>query len=125
MKKIKNFKLKIGDPVQIITGDDKGKTSEIIKINKKKGKITVKNLNLVTKHLPSQNKEEKGEIKKIERQIDISNVMFFDTINIKKTRLSYIKKESLNLKKKKTRITKKTNLVIKINDFQSKKRISN
>ena len=43
--------LKKGIQVKIITGKDKGKTGEILEINKKLGKIKIKSINMIKKHL--------------------------------------------------------------------------
>ena len=44
------MKIKMGNQVKIITGKDKGKTGEVIEINRKLNMIKVKAINLVKKH---------------------------------------------------------------------------
>ena len=43
-------KLKIGDKVRVIAGSEKGKDGEIIAVNREKNTVTVKGLNMMTKH---------------------------------------------------------------------------
>ena len=65
--------LKKGIQVKIITGKDKGKTGEILEINKKLGKIKIKSINMIKKHL-KPTKENKGGIISKENFIHLSNV---------------------------------------------------
>ena len=53
--------LKKGTQVKIIAGKDKGKTGEILEINRKLNKIKVKSINMIKKHL-KPSKENKGGI---------------------------------------------------------------
>ena len=43
--------LKKGAQVKVITGKDKGKTGEILEINRKLNKIKVKTINIIKRHL--------------------------------------------------------------------------
>ena len=69
--------LKKGTQVKIIAGKDKGKTGEILEINKKENKVLVKSINIVKKHL-KQTKEKKGGIISKESFIHQSNVKNID-----------------------------------------------
>ena len=69
--------LKKGTQVKIITGKDKGKTGEILEINKKLNKIKVKSINMMKKHL-KPTKENKGGILSKESFIHQSNVKNID-----------------------------------------------
>jgi large subunit ribosomal protein L24 len=77
--------LKKGTQVKIITGKDKGKTGEILEINKKLSSIKVKEINLVKKHL-KPTKENKGGIVSRESFIHQSNVKNIDTKKIKESK---------------------------------------
>jgi large subunit ribosomal protein L24 len=66
--------LKIGDNVKIISGSEKSKTGEILKIYPKTGKILVKGINFKFKHIKPNKENEIGEIKQIEAPIHHSNV---------------------------------------------------
>ena len=69
--------LKKGIQVKIISGKDKGKTGEILEINKKLNKIKVKSINMMKKHL-KPTKENKGGIVSKESFIHQSNVKNLD-----------------------------------------------
>ena len=69
--------LKKGTQVKIISGKDKGKTGEILEINKKLNKIKVKSINMMKKHL-KPTKENKGGIVSKESFIHQSNVKNLD-----------------------------------------------
>jgi len=69
------YKIKKGDIVKIITGDDKGKTGEVLKVMPKKGKVIVKGCKLAKKAVkPDKEKHPEGGFIQIEMPIDISNV---------------------------------------------------
>ena len=69
--------LKKGTQVKIISGKDKGKTGEILEINRKLNKIKVKSVNLVKRHT-KPTKENKGGIISKESFIHQSNVKNVD-----------------------------------------------
>jgi len=66
--------IKLGDNVKIISGFDKNKIGEVIKINRNTGKILVKGINYKFKHIKPNTDNEVGEIKQIEAPIHHSNV---------------------------------------------------
>ena len=67
----------MGNQVKIITGKDKGKTGEVIEINRKLNTLKVKAVNLVKKH-QKPTKENKGGIISKESFIHYSNVKNLD-----------------------------------------------
>ena len=69
--------LKKGTQVKIITGKDKGKTGEILEINRKLNKVKIKAINMVKKHT-KPTKENKGGIVSKESFIHQSNVKNID-----------------------------------------------
>ena len=69
--------LKKGSQVRIITGKDKGKTGEILEIDRKKNKVKIKSINIIKKHL-KPTKENKGGIISKESFIHQSNLMNID-----------------------------------------------
>ena len=66
--------VKIGDQVTVISGFNKGETGEIIKINRKTGKVVVQGINFKFKHVKPNTENEIGEIKQFEAPIHHSNV---------------------------------------------------
>ena len=73
--------LKKGTVVKIITGKDKGKTGEILEINRKLNKVKIKSINMIKRHT-KPTKENKGGILSKESFIHQSNVK---NIDIKKS----------------------------------------
>jgi large subunit ribosomal protein L24 len=74
MTKTDKMHVKIGDIVIIISGFHKNEIGEIIKINKKTGKVLVKGINFKFKHVKPNTENEIGEIKQFEAPIHHSNV---------------------------------------------------
>lgn len=74
MKTEQKIHLKIGDTVTIISGFNKNETGEVIKINRKTGKVIVKGINFKFKHVKPNTENEIGEIKQFEAPIHHSNV---------------------------------------------------
>lgn len=74
MPKKQKLHVKIGDTVKIISGFNKNKTGEVIKINRNNGKIIVKGINFKFKHIKPNTENEIGEIKQFEAPIHHSNV---------------------------------------------------
>ena len=69
--------LKKGTQVKIISGKDKGKTGEILEINRRLGKIKIKSVNMIKRHT-KPTKENKGGIISKESFIHHSNVKNID-----------------------------------------------
>lgn len=74
MSKNQKIHVKIGDSVKVISGFDKDKTGEVVKIYRNSGKILVKGVNFKFKHTKPNTDNEVGEIKQIEAPIHHSNV---------------------------------------------------
>ena len=75
--------LKKGLQVKVISGKDKGKTGEILEINRKLQKVKIKTINMVKKHL-KPTKENKGGIISKENFIHLSNIKNIDTVKKEK-----------------------------------------
>ena len=74
MSKKQKLHVKVGDKVTIRSGFHKNETGEVIKVNKKTGKIIVQGINFKFKHVQPTTENEIGEIKQIEAPIHHSNV---------------------------------------------------
>ena len=81
------MKIKKGDTVQIISGNEVGKSGRVIKIFPTKDKIVVEGLNMVKKHSRPTQENPQGGIMEKEAAIHISNVMFIAAG--KPTRIGY------------------------------------
>ena len=69
--------LKKGIQVKILSGKDKGKTGEILEINRKLEKVKIKSISMIKKHT-KPTKENKGGIISKESFIHQSNVKNID-----------------------------------------------
>ena len=74
MLKKQKIHVKVGDRVRIISGFSKNETGEVIKINRKTGKLIIKGINFKFKHVKPNTENEIGEIKQLEAPIHHSNV---------------------------------------------------
>ena len=99
------MKIKKGDKVIVIAGDDKGKTGEVLKAMPKEGKVVVQGVNLIKRHTkPSQTSA--GGIVTKEAAIQISNVAIV-TADGKASKVGYKTVDGL-----KKRVARKTGEVI-------------
>ena len=100
--------IKKNDTVQVITGDEKGKTGRVIAIQKEKNRVLVERLNMIKKHMkPNKNQTQGGIIEK-EGPIQRSNVMLVCSKCSKPTRINHNILEN----GKKIRVCKKCREVI-------------
>lgn len=82
------LKIKKGDQVVILTGKDKGKKGEVLRVIPEDGRVLVAGVNIATKHTkPSQTTP--GGIQKTELPLHISNVALMDPKSGKATRVGY------------------------------------
>ncbi len=72
------LKIKKGDTVKVITGNDKGKQGKVLEMLPKKNRVLVEGVNIVSKHSKPSNENPQGGIIKKEAPIHISNVMLVD-----------------------------------------------
>ena len=78
-------KLKTGDKVVVIAGKDKGKEGKILVVDRKKGRVIVEGVNMISKHQKPNAANQQGVIIKKESFMDASNVMYLH--NGKATRI--------------------------------------
>ena len=69
--------LKKGSQVKVISGKDKGKTGEILEINRKLEKVKIKSINMIKRHT-KPTKENKGGIISKESFVHQSNIKNID-----------------------------------------------
>ena len=81
------MKLKVGDKVRVMSGKDKGKEGKITHTFKNENKVIVEGINLVKKHVKSDNANKTGGIIEVEAKLDASNVMILDKKTNKPTRI--------------------------------------
>ena len=69
--------IKKGTQIKVLSGKDKGKTGEVLEIDRKNERLKVKSINMIKKHL-KPTKENKGGIISKENFIHQSNVKNID-----------------------------------------------
>ena len=85
------MKVKKGDTVEVIAGNDKGKRGKVISADPRRGKVIVEGINRVKKHeriRTTQRGAKTGGIVTQELAIDASNVLVVDSEG-KPTRIGY------------------------------------
>ncbi|PKV52648.1 LSU ribosomal protein L24P [Aquimarina sp. MAR_2010_214] len=100
------LKIKSGDTVRVIAGDNKGQEGTVQKVLKDKNKAIVEGVNLVSKHQKPSATNPQGGIVKQEAPIHISNLSLLTTKG-ETTRVGYRVEGD-----KKVRFSKKSNEVI-------------
>jgi large subunit ribosomal protein L24 len=71
------YKIKKGDTVQVIKGDDKGKKGKVLRLFVQEKRALVEGINLVKKHKRKTQQDTQGGIVSIEMPISIANLMMF------------------------------------------------
>ena len=100
------FKIKKGDQVVVLSGDDKGKTGEVVKAMPKEGKVVVQGVNLVKRHTKPSQTTPGGIITK-EAPLHVSNVAIVDPKSGKASKVGYKEVDG-----KKVRVARKSGEVI-------------
>ena len=72
-----NLHIKKGDTVAILSGDDKGKTGEVIAVSPSEGKVIVKDVNVIHKHVKPRRQGETGGIVDAEGAIYAAKVALY------------------------------------------------
>ena len=68
------MRIKKGDNVQVLSGNDKGKTGEVLEVMPKADKIVVKGVNIRKKHVKARKQGEESGIISVECAIPTSKV---------------------------------------------------
>ena len=103
------LKIKKGDTVYVLSGDDKGKTGRVLNILREEGKAIVEGVNIVSKSTKPNAKAPQGGIIKREAPINLSNLAVVDPKTGKPTRVGF----RFNEDGKKVRYSKKSGEEIK------------
>ncbi|MBK7878022.1 MAG: 50S ribosomal protein L24 [Planctomycetes bacterium] len=80
------MKIKKGDKVVVIAGNDKGKEGEVRTVLNAENRVVVEGINLRWKHKKPSQQNPKGDRSQIECSIHASNVMLLDPNTGKPTR---------------------------------------
>ena len=72
------IKIRKGDTVMVIAGDDKGKTGRVLSVDETKRRVIVERVNFVKRHTKARSQTQQGGILEKEAPIHLSNVMLYD-----------------------------------------------
>jgi large subunit ribosomal protein L24 len=72
------LKIRKGDTVMVIAGDDKGKTGRVLSVDETKLRVIVEKVNFVKRHTKARSQTQQGGILEKEAPIHLSNVMLYD-----------------------------------------------
>ena len=97
------MRIKTGDIVEVISGDDKGKQGKVLNFNPKTQRVLIEGVNFIKRHSkPSQQNQQGGIVERV-ASLHISSVMLVVSGN--KTKVGYRFLDN----GKKVRFSKKTN----------------
>lgn len=103
-----SIQIKKDDKVKILSGKDKGKIGKVMKVNRKKNRLLVENINIVKRHSKPNARNRQGGILESEAPIHWSNVMLMCTKCIEPVRV----KHKVLDDGKKVRVCRKCNEII-------------
>ena len=72
------FRIKKGDTVRVMRGEDKGKEGKVIRVYPKTGRLTIEGVNIVKKHRKARRADEQSAIIDFPAPVHASNVMLLD-----------------------------------------------
>ena len=102
------MRIKKGDNVQVLSGNDKGKKGEVLEVIPKANKVVVKGVNVRKKHVKARRQGEESGIISVECSVPVSKVNVVCPKCGKATKVGYsIEKD------KKVRICKKCGTKLK------------
>ncbi len=71
-------RIRRGDVVQVIAGDDKGKTGRVLSVQRDRNRVVVEKVNMVRRHTKARRQGQQGGILEKEAPIHLSNVLLYD-----------------------------------------------
>jgi large subunit ribosomal protein L24 len=82
------FKIKKGDKVVVLTGRDKGKSGEVLRVQRAENRVVVQGVNMMKRHTAPRPGEPGGIVER-EAAIHVSNVAHVDPKSQQPTRVGY------------------------------------
>ena len=82
------FKIKKGDKVVVLTGRDKGKSGEVLRVVRSENRVIVQGVNMMKRHTAPRPGEPGGIVER-EAAIHVSNVAHIDPKSQQPTRVGY------------------------------------
>ena len=74
MKSDIKYRIKKGDTVTVIAGDEKGKSGRVLQVIPQTGRVLVEGVNLAKKHMRKSEDHPQGGVIEVEASIAISNL---------------------------------------------------
>ena len=74
---MKKLHIKTGDTVVVLSGDDKNKSGEVVAVSPEEGKVIVKGVNMIHKHVKPRKQGEAGGIIDAESALYASKVALY------------------------------------------------
>ncbi len=87
-------KIRKGDTVKVISGNDRGRVGTVLKVFPKERRIIVKGVQMITRHLRPSAKHREGGIVQQEGTLSISNVLLICPECDRPTRVGFVISES-------------------------------
>ena len=81
-------KMRKGDTVVVLTGKDRGKRGEVLRVKPQENRVVVQGVNVVKRHR-RQSMQSQGGIEEVEAPVHISNVAVSDPRDGKPTRVGF------------------------------------
>lgn len=72
------IKIRKGDNVIVVAGDDKGRTGRVLSVDAEKQRVIVEKVNFVKRHTKPRGQGQQGGILEKEAPVHVSNVMLYD-----------------------------------------------
>jgi large subunit ribosomal protein L24 len=82
-------RIRKGDQVVVISGADRGKRGEVLRVMPTDGRAVVQGVNIAKKHTKPKGMGQPGGIIEVEASIDLSNLMLVDPKTDKPTKVGF------------------------------------
>jgi large subunit ribosomal protein L24 len=82
-------KIRKGDRVEVISGADKGKRGEVLRVLPTEKRAVVQGINVVTRHTKPRSMAQPGGIVEQEAPVHLSNLMLVHPTTEKRTRVGF------------------------------------
>lgn len=79
------------DKVKVLTGKDSGKIGKVLKVDRKKQRILVENVNITKRHTRPNAQNRQGGIVEMEAPLNTSNVMLLCSKCVKPVRIKMLR----------------------------------
>lgn len=82
-------RIRKGDTVMVITGVNKGRRGEVLRVMPQANRAVVQGVAMVTRHVKPRGMQEPGGLRQQESAIHLSNLMLVDPRSEKPTKVGY------------------------------------